>query len=106
MTESSFITNLLEKESPSYKKGFEAGKEAALQWLPIKTLDLKQQEHIGESFLVLLPKNDMAPYVILQVSLYEGRMYPDARDGCIDWENGITTATHWMPLTPAPEVAE
>jgi len=39
----------------------------------------------------------VAPFVILQVSRFEGRLYPDARDACIDWEDGITTATHWMP---------
>lgn len=54
------------------------------------------------SFLVLLPKNAVADYVVLQVSWFEGRMYPDARDACIDWEDGITTATHWQPLPSPP----
>jgi len=53
-------------------------------------------------FLVLLPKNDVADYIVLQVSRYEGRMYPDAKDACIDWEDGITTATHWMLLPEPP----
>lgn len=74
---------------------------AAREWQPIET---KPEEGSG-SFLVLLPENGVADYVVLQVSIYEGRMYPDARDACIDWKDGITTATHWQPalLPPKPE---
>jgi hypothetical protein len=61
-------------------------------WQPIETAPTSEEE----PFLVLLPKNDVAPFVILQVSRFEGRLYPDALDACIDWENGVTTATHWM----------
>lgn len=67
-------------------------------WQPIETAPPEE----GVPFLVLLPKNDVAPFVILQVSWFEGRMYPDARNACIDWEDGITTATHWMPAPPLP----
>lgn len=70
---------------------------AAMVWQPIETAPTSEEE----PFLVLLPKNGVAPFVVLQVSRFEGRLYPDARDACIDWENGITTATHWMP-TPKP----
>lgn len=61
-------------------------------WQPIETMP----ETEDVPFLVLLPKNDIAPFVILQVTRFEGRLYPDARNACIDWEDGITTATHWM----------
>jgi hypothetical protein len=67
-------------------------------WRPIETAPKDE----GVPFLVLLPKNDVAPFVVLQVSWFEGRMYPDARNACIDWDDGITTATHWRPAFPPP----
>ena len=78
-----------------------AGHRISLAWQPIETAPKEE----CAPFLVLLPKNDVAPFVVLQVCWFEGRMYPDARDACIDWEGGITTATHWMP-TPAVARAE
>lgn len=40
--------------------------------------------------------------IIIQASWYEGRLYPDARECCIDWDDGITDATHWMPIPKGP----
>jgi len=77
--------------------------DAAIEWVkaqgwrPIS--EAPKSEH--KPFLVQLPGNDMADYIVMQVSNFEGRMYPDARDGCIDWEDGITNAVAWRPL-PEP----
>lgn len=43
--------------------------------------------------------------IVVQVSWFEGRLYPDARESCVDYADGITDATHWMPL-PSPPGAE
>lgn len=67
-------------------------------WRGMETVPMDEEK----SFLVLLPKNDVAPFVVLQVSRFEGRLYPDARNACIDWDDGITTATHWQPLPSPP----
>ncbi len=58
----------------------------------------------GISFLVYRPKHGKQYTwdAIIQVGNYEGRMFPDAKDACIDWEDGITNATHWMPLPKPP----
>lgn len=68
-------------------------------WQPIETAPKEQ----AISFLVYRPKygEKYTWASIIQVSIFEGRMYPDARDACIDWDDGIDNATHWMPL-PAP----
>ncbi len=73
-------------------------KAAALKWRPIETAP----KDGGVSFLVLLPGNSMASQIVLQVSLFENRLYSDHADANIDWSDGITTATHWMPLPDAP----
>ena len=72
-------------------------------WQPIHTAPRVE----NDPFLVLLPGNDVAPFIVLQVSIFEGRLYPDARDARIDWQDGITTATHWkrcpaLPKGPTP----
>lgn len=56
----------------------------------------------GISFLVLRPTQE-GPPIIEQVSWFEGRLYPDALEGAIDWGDGITTATYWRPLPSPPE---
>lgn len=77
-----------------------AGKCIDDDWKPIDTAPRVE----NYPFLVLLPGNDVAPFIVLQVSIFEGRLYPDARDACIDWEYGITAATHWKrcPAPPKP----
>lgn len=62
-----------------------------LNWKPIETKP--QQE--DQPFLVLLPKNAVADFVILQVTIFEGAMYPDHMNGMIDYGDRVTTATHW-----------
>ncbi|CAB4167967.1 hypothetical protein UFOVP860_72 [uncultured Caudovirales phage] len=59
-------------------------------------------EEEGISFLVLRPTHD-GPPIIEQVSRFEGRLYPDALEGAIDWGDGIETATRWRPLPSPPE---
>ena len=58
----------------------------------------------GAPFLVLRPGNDVAAFVIEQVSVFEGQMYPDAANGLIDWDDRITDATHWKPTGMVPRV--
>ncbi len=62
------------------------------EWQPIETAP----EDEAESFLVLRRG------VVLQASWFEGRLYPDALEACVDWDDGITDATHWMPIPPLP----
>jgi len=66
-----------------------------------RTIDTRPTEDC-KSFLVALPKNDMADYIILQVSNFEGNMYPDHLNGLIDWSDRVLTATHWCNLIDAP----
>ncbi len=72
------------------------------EWQPIETAPISE----GEPFLVLLPKNDVAPFVILQVARFEGNLFPDHLDGCIDYSDTVMTATHWMPCPALPVVAK
>lgn len=70
------------------------------KWQPINSAPKEE----GISFLVFRPKHG-EKYTwasIIQVSNFQGRMYPDARDACIDWDDGIENATHWMPLLASP----
>jgi hypothetical protein len=69
-----------------------------MNWKPIETRPMAQEE---VSFLVLLPKNDVANSVILQVSIFQGEMYPDHLDGIIDFNDRVTNATHWCELSDA-----
>ena len=59
-------------------------------WKPIETAP----NHLEESKPFLIRRRGIA----IQVSWFEGRMYPDAREAAIDWDDGILDATHWMPL--------
>lgn len=77
--------------------------EALDDWQPIESAPT---DELGEPFLVLLPGNSVADAVVLQVSVFEGRMYPDGKDGCIDWKDAITTATHWRPRPALPQTKE
>lgn len=73
-------------------------------WRPIETAP--RDESYGP-FLVRIPKNDVADSIAIQVSIFEGQMYADVMDGIIDWEDRITTATHWKPLeTKAEKIAK
>lgn len=60
----------------------------AMSWQPIETAPTREDE----PFLILRRG------VVIQVSWFEGRMYPDAREACVSWEDGITDAQAWMPL--------
>ena len=53
-----------------------------MTWQPISTAP---KDEINP-FLVLLPGKDVCKTLAVQVSNFEGRMYPDCRDGIIDWE--------------------
>lgn len=73
-----------------------------MNWQPIATSPMTETE----PFLVLRPGNDVAPFVIEQVSRFEGQMYPDAKHGFIDWDDRITDATHWAPVPDLPVVTK
>jgi hypothetical protein len=47
---------------------------------------------------VLCHANDVCDSLAVQVSNFEGQMYPDHLDGLIDWEDRVTDATHWCEL--------
>ena len=65
-----------------------------MEWKKIETKPIREDK----PFLVLLPKNDVADYVVLQVSNFEGQMYSDFADGMIDWGDRILNATHWCEI--------
>lgn len=65
-----------------------------------RTMDDAPKEEDGVPFLVRLPKNSVADFIAMQVTIFEGRMYPDHLDGNIDYQDGIENATGWMPLPP------
>lgn len=79
-----------------------ASPERPIAWQPIESAP-KDENY---SFLVLLPGNSMCNCLVMQVSVFEGRMYPDAMDGNIDWGDGVEVATHWQPLPDAPALSE
>ena len=54
------------------------------------------------SFLVFCKSKYLVP-VILQVSRFEGQLYPDAMEHCIDWDDRIKSATHWAELPEFPK---
>lgn len=56
----------------------------------------------AEPFIVLLPGNSSADSIEMQVTRFEGEMYPDHLDNNVDWKDRITTATHWRPRTAPP----
>lgn len=68
-------------------------------WQPIETAPTSEDG----SYLVLLPGNEVCDFLIVQVSNFEKQRYPDHKDGLIDWNDRITTATHWMPV---PELSK
>lgn len=42
-----------------------------------------------ESVLCLFNGNDVCEFLIIQCSMFEGRMYPDHLDGLIDWDDAV-----------------
>lgn len=66
-------------------------------WLPIESAP-KQDDH---SFLVRRDVGRGMTFV-MQVSRFEGQMYPDHLESAVDYDDRITDATHWMPLPDAP----
>lgn len=62
-------------------------------WQPIETAPKEELE----PFLVFVPWDYIGDGVVIQVSMFEGRMWPDGKESCIDWNDAITNATHWMP---------
>jgi hypothetical protein len=75
---------------------------AALSSLPQPTGDAWQD-------IESAPTSEADPFLVLrrgiavQVSWFEGRLYPDALEACVDFDDGITDATHWMYRTQPPK---
>lgn len=63
-------------------------------WLPKDTMP----EEEGAPFLVLM-ENDLDNKYVLQVSWFEGFLYPDHRGSSIDWDDRIRLheIDGWMP---------
>lgn len=70
------------------------------RWLPIETAP-QQDDH---SFLVRRDVGRGMTFT-MQVSRFEGNMYPDHLDANVDWEDQVNDATHWMPLPEPPPAA-
>ncbi|MGQ3297712.1 hypothetical protein [Reyranella sp.] len=75
--------------------GFVACEAAAksYQWQPIETAPTKEDV----PFLVMTPGNGVARFLILQVTRFQGALYPDHKDGTVGYDDAVTNATHWMP---------
>ena len=65
-----------------------------MDFLPISTLDIPE----GAPFLVLRHGNDAHKFLIQQVQLFEGQMYPDALAFAVDWGDRITDAVGWCRI--------
>jgi len=64
-----------------------------------------EQEYV--SYLVYVPRGAKYDYdCMVQVSNFEGRMYPDAMQSAVDWSDQVVGATHWKPLPEPPESEE
>lgn len=66
----------------------------ATGWQPIATAPTDE----FAPFLVEVAGNEIADRLVLQVSVFEGNMYPDHLAGAIDWADRVTNATRWHPL--------
>lgn len=66
------------------------------QWLPIESAP---KEEVAP-FLVLLPQCAKHEECVLQVSNFQGDMYPDYLGGMVDFDDRIVSAIGWMPLPP------
>lgn len=63
------------------------------KYQPIETAPTQE----GYSFLVRRERRNGFTYV-MQVSNFEGNMYPDHLDSNVDFDDRVLDATHWMPL--------
>lgn len=70
-----------------------------MKFKPIQDLDMPE----GEPFLVLRHGNDAHKFLIQQVQIFEGQMYPDALAFAIDWSDRITDAVGWMEIAQIAE---
>jgi hypothetical protein len=70
-------------------------------WLPIETRPKEETF----SYLVFVPKTQSTDDydVALQVSNFQGEMYPDHMQNLVDWEDAVKNPTHWRPLPNPPE---
>lgn len=78
---------------PARRAELRAALEAAT-WRPISTAPKNE----GQSFLVYRDIGLEMSFA-MQVSVFEGGLYPDHLCGNVDWSDRVTDATHWMPLT-------
>jgi hypothetical protein len=78
-------------------------RQSPAEWLPIESKPTSE----SVSFLVRIPDADNGDALAVQVSNFQGDMYPDCKAGIIDWEDRIIGATHWanLPLTNTGEQA-
>lgn len=81
-----------------FQAGVRAG-AAGSQWRTIDSAPTSEKE----AYLVFVPLDDVGQGVQVQVTPFEGRLYPDGKDSCVDWNDAIMNATHWMPLPAAPK---
>jgi len=52
----------------------------------------------GIPFLVLRHGNDVADFLVQQVQVFEGQIYPDSLGAAVDWGDRITDAVGWRDL--------
>jgi len=64
------------------------------QWLPMESAPKDE----STPFLVLVPVDGIEKPVAIQVSNFQGDMYPDHLGGTIDFDDRVLTAMSWTPL--------
>ena len=79
-----------------------AATQSTCPWQPIETAPTKEDA----PFLVMTPGNGVARFLILQVTRFEGELYPDHLDGAVSYSDRVTNATLWMPAPEVPDAAE
>ncbi len=89
------------REIAALKAQLEA-ERAENAWQSLGTMPNDRIE--SESFEILW-ENDMNDMVALQVSWFEGGLYPDHLGGSIDWNDRVTEHyTHWRPCREVPRI--
>ncbi len=74
---------------------------------PVETRESKWQliesmpRNEEKPFLVLMDSGEK-DLVVMQVSMFEGNLYPDHLGAAIDYHDIVTTAKYWMPLNALP----
>lgn len=63
-------------------------------WQPIASAPHDEES----TFLVRMPWREPGPFLVLQVTVFQGDMYPDHLGFNVAFDDRVTNATEWRPL--------